>query len=163
MAERICTIDGCERLHKARGWCLLHYTRWYVHGDPLIGLPGRSGVRLVCSIEGCEKTVEARGWCNLHYTRWRKYGDPRHTKCSGRRFDAKGYVLIWQPDHPLATKIGYVPEHRMVAWDAGILTDPADDVHHLNDDKTDNRPENLAAMSHADHRRLHNSARVSSA
>lgn len=30
-----CTIDGCGRVHEARGWCKKHYNRWWRHGDPL--------------------------------------------------------------------------------------------------------------------------------
>lgn len=32
-----CSIDGCEKPAKARGWCVAHYTRWIRHGDPLGG------------------------------------------------------------------------------------------------------------------------------
>ena len=32
MAERTCTIDGCERPLIARGWCHTHYKRWQTHG-----------------------------------------------------------------------------------------------------------------------------------
>src|SRR5689334_22036255 len=32
----------------------------------------------------------------------------------GRRIDKDGYVLIYAPDHPQATKAGYVREHRLV-------------------------------------------------
>lgn len=35
MAQRICSIDSCERKHLARGWCAAHYTRWSKYGDPL--------------------------------------------------------------------------------------------------------------------------------
>lgn len=35
-----CTIEGCERPHNARGWCITHYRRWRVHGSPH-ALPGR--------------------------------------------------------------------------------------------------------------------------
>lgn len=35
MGESTCTIDGCDRPTKARGWCSLHYKRWTRHGDPL--------------------------------------------------------------------------------------------------------------------------------
>ena len=32
---RTCSIDGCENVHRARGWCSTHYNRWNKHGDPL--------------------------------------------------------------------------------------------------------------------------------
>jgi hypothetical protein len=32
---RLCSIDGCQRPHLARGWCNLHYKRWWENGDPL--------------------------------------------------------------------------------------------------------------------------------
>lgn len=41
MAERTCSIDGCERAVEARGWCPTHYHRWIAHGDPLAGMPIR--------------------------------------------------------------------------------------------------------------------------
>ncbi len=30
-----CAIEGCTRLHHARGWCVNHYTRHRLYGDPL--------------------------------------------------------------------------------------------------------------------------------
>lgn len=32
----ICTINGCEKPHASKGWCQIHFMRWYRHGDPLI-------------------------------------------------------------------------------------------------------------------------------
>lgn len=34
MAERTCTVYGCERRHYAKGLCTMHYARWRKHGDP---------------------------------------------------------------------------------------------------------------------------------
>jgi len=28
-----CNVEGCERPHLARGWCHLHYYRWYKNAD----------------------------------------------------------------------------------------------------------------------------------
>lgn len=28
MADRTCSINGCERPHYGRGWCQMHYKRW---------------------------------------------------------------------------------------------------------------------------------------
>lgn len=35
MAERTCTIDGCDNKRFCRTWCTKHYSRWQRHGDPL--------------------------------------------------------------------------------------------------------------------------------
>lgn len=32
---KLCTVEGCMKKHKSRGWCQLHYQRWQAHGDPL--------------------------------------------------------------------------------------------------------------------------------
>lgn len=34
MAERTCSVEGCEGKHKARGYCIRHYTNLKRHGDP---------------------------------------------------------------------------------------------------------------------------------
>jgi hypothetical protein len=35
MANRTCSVEGCERSLHGQGWCKLHYQRWYRTGDPL--------------------------------------------------------------------------------------------------------------------------------
>ena len=34
MAKRTCSIEGCEKVVRNRGWCSMHYARWRLHGDP---------------------------------------------------------------------------------------------------------------------------------
>lgn len=31
--SRLCSIDGCGKLHHARGWCKAHYATWLDRGD----------------------------------------------------------------------------------------------------------------------------------
>jgi hypothetical protein len=84
----------------------------------------------------------------------------QRTKFIGRRKSFQGYIYIYKPDHPFASKSkttpGYIREHRVVWEEAnGRLLGPKEVVHHINGIKDDNRPENLIALSNADHRRLH--------
>lgn len=34
MSKRICSIEGCERPARSRGWCHMHYERWRRNGAP---------------------------------------------------------------------------------------------------------------------------------
>lgn len=70
---RICSIEGCDNPHRARGWCAAHYARWKNHGDPLAEVHTPSPEQ--CSVDGCENPCVARGYCNGHYVRWKRSGD----------------------------------------------------------------------------------------
>lgn len=32
----VCTIPGCDKPVRGRGWCITHYNRWHRHGDPTV-------------------------------------------------------------------------------------------------------------------------------
>lgn len=36
---RICTVESCDRLQLARGWCPTHWRRWRTHGDVKADIP----------------------------------------------------------------------------------------------------------------------------
>jgi hypothetical protein len=66
--------------------------------------------------------------------------------------DSSGYVRVYEPDHPAAYKGGWIAEHRLVAeHELGRRITADEHVHHINGDKTDNRPENLAVLGHGEH------------
>lgn len=78
MAERTCSLDGCDRAHKSRGWCHKHYRRWLQYGDPRhpVRLRGIQPADGFCTVGGCTRQSRTRGWCPAHYSRWLAHGDP---------------------------------------------------------------------------------------
>lgn len=62
----------------------------------------------------------------------------------GRTRHKAGYIMIWAPGHPRASKSRYVFEHIIVMERMlGRYMLPEESVHHRNGVKDDNRPENL--------------------
>lgn len=99
-----CSIEGCGKPAKARGWCGTHYHCWRRTGNPL---PTKSTLR-TCSVEEesvyCGRPARKRGWCTMHYQRWQATGDPLGkiaSKPAEQRFwprvDKNGPVLIRRP------------------------------------------------------------------
>lgn len=72
MPDATCSVDGCNQSRYCRGWCRLHYFRWWRHGDPLAyhRKPG------TCSVDGCEKRPRGKGLCGMHLGRFIRNGDP---------------------------------------------------------------------------------------
>ena len=67
-----------------------------------------------------------------------------------------GYVQIYYPEHPNSTKEGYVMEHRLaLEGKIGRLLETGEVAHHINGNRSDNRPENITLMTFKDHSRYH--------
>lgn len=68
----------------------------------------------------------------------------------GKKHSSQGYVLIKKPNHPSANSQGYVFEHRLVIERKlkRYLKD-TEVIHHINENKEDNRPVNLKLFKNA--------------
>lgn len=85
----------------------------------------------------------------------------KHPYWKGGRVKARGYIMIYKPDHPYAYSTGYVREHRLVMEEfLGRYLLPEEISHHINGITDDNRIENLLLFaSNSDHTKYHNSLR----
>jgi len=62
----------------------------------------------------------------------------------GRSSHHQGYALVMKPDHPRASSNGYVLEHILVGEQAlGRFLPPQAVVHHVNEQRSENRNSNL--------------------
>lgn len=76
----------------------------------------------------------------------------------GRIVTDRGYIKVWDPDHPLAHKTGYVYEHRKVVYDAGIPVPADHHVHHVDGNRTNNELSNLEVIDGVEHYQQHKAA-----
>lgn len=76
-----------------------------------------------------------------------------HTGWKGGCVLVGGYRYVYRPDHPNATKRGYVLEHRLVVEAVlGRLLRRGEVVHHVDGDRLNNSKENLMVFgSNAKH------------
>lgn len=79
----------------------------------------------------------------------------------GRILSSEGYVLIRVGvDHPLAFGSGYAYEHQIVWVAAGNpLPKKNELIHHKDEDKTNNRIENLELITRSEHAKHHSDYR----
>lgn len=68
-----------------------------------------------------------------------------------------GYIEIYMPEHPYARSNGTILEHRLIAEKKlGRYLKTGEVVHHLDENKTNNNPDNLIVFrTLADHSRFH--------
>lgn len=97
---------------------------------------------------------------------WGLRGDKNASWKGGKRITSHGYFAIYQPDHPFSVD-DCVLEHRLIA-ERYLLNEqnaieingkrylsPKYIVHHKNENRRDNRVENLEVMMLSDHQAMH--------
>lgn len=130
-----CSVEGCGKKAHSRGYCTTHYKRWFLYGDPSKKIrPEYSGVK--CSVSGCDAQSVSKGMCHKHRFRMKRYGSVDFRKIAPA---GSGYI---RPDG--YKEIGGTNEHRLIAERVlGRKLTRKEQVHHVNEDKSDNRGCNL--------------------
>lgn len=108
---------------------------------------------------GCGRVTNKHGNKHFRYI----YGHqlvgktgPQSFGWNGGRIIHEGYVLLYRPDHREADKRNYVKEHRLVYEEFyNVCLLPWTLIHHLNNIRDDNRPENLEAVTRGQHCKIH--------
>lgn len=128
MAERICSIDGCDRPSRRRGWCTMHYSRWYEHGTTDKPRP---------------RPRTPKPWMN-RLAGYFTVGDGCWVWNSSR--DVHGYGRFWRDGHGM-------PAHRVLFE---LMVGPVPDgleLDHLCRNKACVRPDHLEPVTHQENTR----------
>lgn len=117
----------------------------------------------MCKVAGCnsESMYKKQDVCQMHYFRYMRSGTYETTrKRKSRIQNSAGYILVFEPDHFLSQKNGYVYEHRANAFlkyghslpDCELCGVPCDwkvyttHIDHIDEDVTNNHPSNLRPL-----------------
>lgn len=141
-----CSVSGCHKAAVRRtGHCDSHYRRFKASGDagdPTFrkrGLPKGTP----CKVDGCTRFNVGNGLCTMHKNRMARTGQlgPAHSTQKPRDgtpfINAHGYPCIWRDGKQVLVHRKVMEEHL------GRPLSKAENVHHLNGQRTDFRLENL--------------------
>jgi len=159
-----CLIKDCKKESFARGYCRMHYARWWKHGNPNIvrvrGLGKLAKNIGNCIIEGCQNPQEIKHFCNKHYRRFLKWGDPNQVKKSKGR-DIRGNKnpnwkggIAEYPDHCRMKRLR-LQKLKEENSRCQMCGGKAVEIHHRNGNKADQRIKNYMALCHSCHKKTH--------
>lgn len=86
-----CSVDGCDKLTHAKGWCRAHWSRMHRFGrlEKIRGID-----KGICKVENCNNSADSLGLCRLHYHR--QYVHGRLHKVNGDKRKHPFYTLWFE-------------------------------------------------------------------
>jgi hypothetical protein len=135
-------------------------TPWTKEQDELLTKMYSSATyeEMVTVLNHSYSSIRHRAWGVLKLKRPFASGSKCGNWKGGKSFTSSGYILIRVPGHPGQNSSGYVFEH-IIIWEKAnnSLLPKGMVIHHINGVETDNRIENLQAMTKSEHCKLHSS------
>lgn len=102
-----CTVPGCDRPHKSRGYCNTHAQRHWRGAEVAVAIKTRDRDKPEqCTEIGCSNPVKSKGLCKAHYARLLRHG---HTKYPDRKKPPKPCTFPGCENHLYAS--GYCNQH----------------------------------------------------
>lgn len=146
-----CKVEGCERLHDAKGYCIYHCRQYKKYGKIIKIIPDKRDSSQGCLVDGCDAPHEAKGYCSRHYSQILKHGKivfierVLSPKIGLRK--RGGYIYVLNYEHPRADKRGYVKRSWLI-WErqTGHIVTPPEIVHHKNGIRDDDDFNNLKLL-----------------
>lgn len=99
---------------------------------------------------------EKKQACGMFHAELARIKHPLDREHNGKpaKLNVEGYVLIWEPEHPRSHQ-GWLREHIWVKEQELGESIPVEiEVHHVNRNRQDNRPENLEMEDGLSHARI---------
>jgi hypothetical protein len=128
MKSNLCTIEGCDKVKRAKGLCSSHYNKThppipkecFTEGCAKITSLGRfcnscrnlkilnDNHRQRCSVDGCNTAARTKNYCATHYHRYRRTGD---LLCTRRKIVNKGLKCSVNDCDTNARSMGMCKKH----------------------------------------------------
>lgn len=130
--EYITLKKSIKQIRKENGWGVNTIKRWLHYHNISIRQIGNDIVK------------QQNSHCKENHPLWKGYDNNN------------GYIYIYMPEHPNASKNGYVSQSRVIAgMKLGRTLGEKDIVHHVNGRRSDNRQENLHVCNRSQHKNIH--------